>query len=195
MKMVCEPPRCSNIVELLEWFETPEHIALVMERPSPCMDLRKFTKSQGGRLTEDQVRDIMLQVVGALQHCTDRGVLHRDVKCENLLINTDTLEVKLIDFGCGNLLKNRPYTAFAGNFKTEIGSDRSGGHSVSMCFLCDITNSAFSLLHTQERLHSVLQSGSWRTVIWAFPLPSGVWEFCCSSWSVDAIPFNVRKTL
>ncbi|KAK3520077.1 hypothetical protein QTP70_012823 [Hemibagrus guttatus] len=85
-----------------------------MERPSPCVNLREYGVSQGGRLSEDQVRDIMLQVVRALRHCTDRGVLHRDVKAENLIINTDTLEVKLIDFGCGDFLKNRPYTTFAG---------------------------------------------------------------------------------
>ncbi|KAK3552299.1 hypothetical protein QTP86_009768 [Hemibagrus guttatus] len=114
MKIVSEPPRCSNIVELLEWFQTPDRVALVMERPSPCVNLREYGVSQGGRLSEDQVRDIMLQVVRALRHCTDRGVLHRDVKAENLIINTDTLEVKLIDFGCGDFLKNRPYTTFAG---------------------------------------------------------------------------------
>lgn len=56
----------------------------------------------------------MRQVVQAARHCCDCGVLHRDIKGENILINTDTLQVKLIDFGCGDLLKNTPYKIYTG---------------------------------------------------------------------------------
>ncbi|KAK3520931.1 hypothetical protein QTP86_032023 [Hemibagrus guttatus] len=42
-------------------------------------------------------------------HCSNRGVLHGDIKPKNLLINDDTLVVKLIDFGCENL---RRYESF-----------------------------------------------------------------------------------
>ncbi|KAI7792302.1 putative serine/threonine-protein kinase pim-3 [Triplophysa rosa] len=37
-----------------------------------------------------------------------------DIKMENLLINPCTLDVKLIDFGCGDLLKNSAYTEYMG---------------------------------------------------------------------------------
>ncbi|GAA6096902.1 uncharacterized protein LOC108269550 isoform X1 [Tachysurus ichikawai] len=46
-------------------------------------------------------------------HCYDRGVFHCDIKAENL-INPDTLEVKLIDFGCGALLKDTTYKYYFG---------------------------------------------------------------------------------
>ncbi|ROL50430.1 Serine/threonine-protein kinase pim-2 [Anabarilius grahami] len=46
--------------------------------------------------------------------CCERGVFHRDIKLENVLINNDTLEVKLIDFGCGELMKESAYMAFRG---------------------------------------------------------------------------------
>ncbi|GAA6085679.1 calcium-dependent protein kinase 4-like [Tachysurus ichikawai] len=39
-----------------------------------------------------------MQVVQAAPYCCNRGVLHRDIKPKNLLINPSTLEVKLIDF-------------------------------------------------------------------------------------------------
>ncbi|KAL1005678.1 hypothetical protein UPYG_G00062190 [Umbra pygmaea] len=113
--IVSRPPVSEHVVELLEWFDQPERIILVMEYPAPCMDMYAYMKSVvGGALTEDTARSVMRQVVLACQHCRDRGVAHRDIKGENLLVQTDTMKVKLIDFGCGDLLKNEPYKKFAG---------------------------------------------------------------------------------
>ncbi|KAM9470649.1 uncharacterized protein Hap1MRO34_012592 [Clarias gariepinus] len=114
MKMVSVPPRCSNVLQLLEWFDFGNLYAIILEMPVPCQNLYDFMVLQGGCLAEAQSRDVMLQVVRASRHCCDRGILHRDVKVQNLLINTDTLQVKLIDFGCGDLLKDKPYKSYIG---------------------------------------------------------------------------------
>lgn len=116
MKMVSVPPRCSNVLQLLEWFDFGNLYAIILEMPVPCQNLYDFMVLQGGCLAEAQSRDVMLQVVRASRHCCDRGILHRDVKVQNLLINTNTLQVKLIDFGCGDLLKDKPYKSYIGNF-------------------------------------------------------------------------------
>uniref|UniRef100_A0A671KN63 non-specific serine/threonine protein kinase n=1 Tax=Sinocyclocheilus anshuiensis TaxID=1608454 RepID=A0A671KN63_9TELE len=66
----------------------------------------------GGSLNEETTRQIMWQAAHATNTCHLRRVLHRDVKLENLLINRETSEVKLIDFGCGDILRRSPYRSY-----------------------------------------------------------------------------------
>lgn len=117
MKMVSKPPHCSSVVVLLDWFLYFNKYILVMEQPCTYMDGWEFVMNQQDqRLSETQTRDILMQVTQAARHCCERRVLHRDIKAENLLINPINLQVKLIDFGCGTLLKDTPYDEYAGNF-------------------------------------------------------------------------------
>ncbi|XP_046712231.1 serine/threonine-protein kinase pim-1-like isoform X1 [Silurus meridionalis] len=104
MKMVSRPIRSQYVLELLEWFDTRKYHILILEQPSPCMNLEEFCELHGGKLPEHLARGIMLQVVQAARHCCDCGVFHNDIKPKNILINTHTLQVKLIDFGNGCLL-------------------------------------------------------------------------------------------
>ncbi|XP_041963896.1 serine/threonine-protein kinase pim-1-like isoform X1 [Alosa sapidissima] len=114
MTIVSRPPECPNILKLVEWFALPTVFILILERPMPCMDLYNYCETLGGQLTESQGKHIIRQVVHAVKHCRDRSVLHRDIKQDNFLVNTDDVMVKLIDFGCGDLLKEGRYDSFAG---------------------------------------------------------------------------------
>ncbi|XP_035235882.1 uncharacterized protein LOC118206858 [Anguilla anguilla] len=114
MKLVNQNERHPNILRLHEWFDTPDHYIMVLERPDPCVDLLEFCESQNGLLDEQRARAVTEQLLQALLHCQRCGVFHRDVKPPNVLINTETLRVILIDFGCGDLWLDTPYTTFAG---------------------------------------------------------------------------------
>ncbi|XDV14794.1 hypothetical protein PO909_014982 [Leuciscus waleckii] len=105
-------PKVKEIIELLDWQDQPDQYIMVLEHPSPCKDLLDFLNHHDGSLNEDTVRFIMAQATTAAHMCCRRGVFHRDIKLENLLINTETLEVKLIDFGCGDLLQESGYERF-----------------------------------------------------------------------------------
>lgn len=54
------------------------------------------------------------ELIDAAAVCCSRAVFHRDIKMPNLLVNTETLEVKLIDFGCGDPLKSSSYNTYSG---------------------------------------------------------------------------------
>ncbi|KAF7708834.1 hypothetical protein HF521_017891 [Silurus meridionalis] len=113
MSIVNTEPYCLNILRILEWYEEPSCYYIVLERPEPCENLHQFCNRYGSCLPETVARLVMVQLIDALKHCKSRGILHRDVKPENIMVQTDTLNVKLIDFGCGALIKDT-YKEFTG---------------------------------------------------------------------------------
>ncbi|XP_043720457.1 probable serine/threonine-protein kinase At1g54610 [Telopea speciosissima] len=61
-------------------------------------DLAGLAASQGIKFTEPQVKCYMHQLLSGLEHCHNRGVLHRDIKGSNLLIDDGGM-LKIADFG------------------------------------------------------------------------------------------------
>ncbi|KAI7808982.1 putative serine/threonine-protein kinase pim-1-like, partial [Triplophysa rosa] len=112
--LACEGVHVPVIIQFLDWQDYSDQYIMVLERPTPCMDVSSFVENNGGSVTENTAQYIMGQATLAAEICCQRGVFHRDIKMENLLINPDTLEVKTIDFGCGDLLKRSAYKEYMG---------------------------------------------------------------------------------
>ncbi|PPR83860.1 hypothetical protein GOBAR_AA36852 [Gossypium barbadense] len=70
-------------------------------------DLSKIISRPGDRLTEPQIKCYMQQLLSGLEHCHERGILHRDIKGSNLLIDRNGV-LKIADFGLANIFNPKP---------------------------------------------------------------------------------------
>ena len=101
------------IVKPLDWLEKKSSFVLVMERIENCVDLFDLIKMYGS--LQPETACIIFRQILQMVECLNRaGICHRDIKDENIIISMDTLEVKLIDFGCATTLSSGQVTDFCG---------------------------------------------------------------------------------
>jgi serine/threonine protein kinase len=85
-----------HIVQLFEIIATETHVWLVAEL---CAGGELFDYLlEKGRLREQEARAVFGQLCLAVAHCHARGVVHRDLKLENVLLD-EQCRAKLSDFG------------------------------------------------------------------------------------------------
>ncbi|XP_024994295.1 probable serine/threonine-protein kinase At1g54610 isoform X2 [Cynara cardunculus var. scolymus] len=69
-------------------------------------DLTGLASLPGVKFTEPQVKCYMKQLLSGLDHCHTQGVLHRDIKGSNLLIDNHGI-LKIADFGLASFFDHR----------------------------------------------------------------------------------------
>jgi len=94
-----------NIVKFIDRFENSEYYFIVLEylKDGCLSDLIKNKKID---LTESMIKKIILPLAQALQYLNKFGVVHRDIKPDNILVEKkdEELKVRLSDFGLAKIL-------------------------------------------------------------------------------------------
>ncbi|ELT91652.1 hypothetical protein CAPTEDRAFT_148295 [Capitella teleta] len=100
LRMCAQHP---HIIELHDTFESSTFIFLVFEI---CKKGELFDYlTEVVTLSEKRTRQIMRQLLDAIEFIHDKQIVHRDLKPENILLD-DNLNVKLSDFGFASVINH-----------------------------------------------------------------------------------------
>jgi len=92
LTQVCHP----NIVALQEWWSDQSFVFVELEyvRGKCLIDM----VVEQGRFSESRCRLILTQLVSAVSYLHSKGWVHRDLKPDNIMYDSQTGQLKLIDF-------------------------------------------------------------------------------------------------
>jgi hypothetical protein len=98
-----------NIVKYIDHFEDHRNIYLIEE--FLCMNLETYLVSKNGAIHENKVRNIMQQIGEGVEYLHNNGVVHGDIKPQNILLSEETgkMYYKIIDFGLSKILGEGEY--------------------------------------------------------------------------------------
>lgn len=88
-----------HIVKLRDFFFTDENFYLIFDYVKGVQLLKHIIRHR--KLREDMSRKYFRQIVSAVEYCHSNSVVHRDMKIENVLIDSND-NALLIDFGLSN---------------------------------------------------------------------------------------------
>ncbi|EQC32486.1 CAMK/CDPK protein kinase [Saprolegnia diclina VS20] len=95
-----------NIVRLIETYESPTHIYMIMEL---CTGGHLFNaiKSRKEAFAEATAKLYVRKLAASIYYLHLKNICHRDIKLENILYETDGVgaEVKLCDFGASTMFR------------------------------------------------------------------------------------------
>ena len=80
-----------HIIKLFEYFEDYNNIYIIMEsaKGGELLDVINSNYKAGYRLNEQWIGVVYEQVIGAISYVHARGIMHKDIKAENIMLLDD----------------------------------------------------------------------------------------------------------
>ena len=113
MHMIAAAADNDGTVGLLDVYQRKKNVVIILEKPQNSIDLLEFVKAYGALSYATAVRVVRQLARSSLLH-RQAGVLHRDLKDENVLFDPVTGACKIVDFGCATLSYDDYVPAFVG---------------------------------------------------------------------------------
>ena len=78
-----------NIVKLIECIDSPKYVYLVLEFISGDSLHQNLKRAPLRQFSEDKAKTVIKQILLALDYLHMRNLSHRDVKLENVIVNSN----------------------------------------------------------------------------------------------------------
>ena len=160
-----------NILRLYEYFETNTTIYLIMHLCKGGELLDRLHKQRNSRYTEAKACRYVRQMLAAIRYCHENKIVHRDLKLENFLLNTEAEDsaIKLIDFGLSSYFKKKEKLRRAVGTPYYVAPEVLKNEYTSTCDIWSLGVVAYMLLsgmapfygNTDQQIFDRVQRGQW----------------------------------
>jgi len=135
----------ANVIQLLEVLDLPEGPALVMEY-APGGSVAELLLRRDGPLTVGETVLVGRQTATALVAAHAQGIVHRDVKPQNLLIDAYG-QVKLCDFGIAAVARSDEFQARTSAVSMRYASPEDLDDEIDVGPASDVYSLGATMLH------------------------------------------------
>ncbi|CAD8052948.1 unnamed protein product [Paramecium sonneborni] len=99
-----------NVASMIEYYFENDQIILIYPYFSGGT-LNQYVNSNASDISKVKVKSIMKQILSGLNHIHNLGIIHRDIKMDNIMLEDiyDHKSIKIIDFGFSAFKENLSY--------------------------------------------------------------------------------------
>ena len=187
------PPH-PNVVNVLGAYQDPTSVYIVMEEcrgktlSASLAELRPHIASGAVAYYEHNLASVVRQILAGVQHCHAHGVVHRDLKPDNIMIDASrggvARSVKIVDFGLSALrADDEDNDAFDGLSDVcgtarymapeVLGASAGGADATSYGSICDLWSVGVIMLEMLVGDEAQPFLAKWQPAKGLFKSPSG----------------------
>eukprot|EP00931_Biecheleriopsis_adriatica_P011884 TRINITY_DN112976_c0_g1_i1.p1 TRINITY_DN112976_c0_g1~~TRINITY_DN112976_c0_g1_i1.p1 ORF type:complete len:375 (+),score=64.84 TRINITY_DN112976_c0_g1_i1:68-1192(+) len=174
-----------HIIRALDFLADEVRATVVVEYFSGKSLLKALKQSPGARLAESDARSLFHMLLQAIDYLHSHQILHRDVKCENILVRHDLSDLRLIDFNAARCVLEGESLTMTGDQAYHAPEVLAGNSATEKA---DIWSSGVCLHFMLAGLHPARCTDTWMLQVQARQNSSELLQRCL------AVDMNARPS-